>query len=269
MIYQESHGNRDRVDGGYALVGRDSVTFRLASYDRNLPLIVDPLLTYVSYLGGNFVDFARGIAVDDAGEAIITGSTSSLDFPVQGAFQPQLFGAQGFNDAFVTKVSADGTALIYSTYVGGIENDGAAGIAVDPSGNAYITGFTSSVDFPVTVGAFSTVYQPIGGLEAFVTAFDPDGGLIYSTFFPGGTGTAIAVDSLGDAYVAGGAAVGKFNPIGTSLLYLTTIPDLGQPGSGLSGVAVDAAGNAYVIGQVTSGATFVLCKLNSDGSVSF
>src|SRR2546430_1144889 len=161
------------------------------------------VLVYSTYLGGTNSDVGLGIAVDSLGQAYVTGETFSADFPTTaGAFQPSSPG--GFSDAFVTKLNPAGAALVYSTYLGGTGDENGFGIAVDATGNAYVTGITFSPDFPTTAGAF----QPSSpGGDAFVTKLNPSGAaLVYSTYL-GGTGCdvafAIAVDSFGNAYVTG------------------------------------------------------------------
>src|SRR5258708_4792716 len=167
-------------------------------------------LVYSTYLGGSGADYGYGIAVDSAGNAYITGNTNSTNFPTMNALQATYGG--GYDDAFVAKISPNGSALLYSTYLGGSGRDEAGGIAVDGAGNAYVTGFTYSANFPVTAGAFQTVCN--GGsncyslYDAFVSKLNPVGSaLVYSTFL-GGTnndaGAGIAVDSAGNAYVTGG-----------------------------------------------------------------
>ncbi len=298
LIYQESHGARHPVAGGYALVGKNQVAFKLASYDRSQPLIIDPLLTYVSYLGGSTSDQGFGIAVDTTGAAWVTGDTTSIDFPVTpDAFQPNNFGN---GDIFISKVSSDGTMLEFSTYAGGSQFDGTTGIAVDPSGNAYVTGTTFSSDYPVTQGAYQTSFSssshsPFG---TFVTALDSGGGLIYSTLV--GTfseGTGIAVDSSGNAFITGVAQVGQIpttsgafqncpdsvtcafvtelNPVGTSLVYsalfFSSIPFSNFTEG--SAIGLDADGNAYFAGVARQAPSdpqahygVFLAKLNPTGS---
>src|SRR5262249_7727304 len=141
----------------------------------------DPVLSYSTYLGGSDEDVGHGIAVDAAGNAYVTGYTLSTNFPVVAAFQgsPKLL-----YNAFVTKVSASGASLVYSTYLGGSNNDLGQGIAVDASGNAYVTGFTTSTDFP-TVAAFQGTFS--GAEDAFVTKLSASGIPLYSTYL-GGSG---------------------------------------------------------------------------------
>jgi len=232
---------------------------------------------YSTYLGGSSQDQANAIAVDASGSAYVAGQTSSADFPVnRGAFQATPGGV------FVTKLNPTGTALEYSTFLG----DSSAyigGIALDALGDAYVAGQTSSATFPVTPGAFQATYR--AGNEslssnAFVTELSPTGtALIYSTYlggsggkFVGDAATAIAVDGIGDAYVAGSAVssdfpvtpgafqstlmgsrdafVTKLNPTGTSLLYSTYLG--GNNSSSASGIALDGVGNAFVAGATSS-----------------
>ncbi len=208
VIYQEVNGGRHQVAGGYALIGTHHVAFKLGAYDRRMPLIIDPLLTYVSYLGGSgFGEAGIAIAVDSAGAAWFTGTTESTDFPItSNPLQPNLFGNI---DVFITKVSPDGTALVYSTYAGGSEFDQPVGIGVDASGNAYVTGRTSSSDYPVSTGAYQITVDNNGAGTAavFITALDSSGGLIYSTFLgqPFSIPYGIAVDAAGEAWVTGEA----------------------------------------------------------------
>src|SRR5262249_18021682 len=178
--------------------------FQVAGYDPSRPLVIDPVLSYSTYLGGSGNDFGFGMAVDPStGDALVTGGTSSTDFPTAHAFQPSSGGGQF--DAFVARLSADGSALVYSTYLGGSGYDVGNGIAVDPStGDALVTGATPSTNFP-TANAF----QPSSGggqLDAFVARLSADGSaLVYSTYLGGSgvdDGWGIAVDpSTGDALV--------------------------------------------------------------------
>jgi photosystem II stability/assembly factor-like uncharacterized protein len=239
-------------------------------------------LVYSSYLGGSGTydsgDAGAGIAVDGAGNAYLTGYTSSTDFPTANAFQPTT-GAPGENTAFITKVSADGASLVYSSYLGGSLSDSGAGIAVDAAGNAYLTGATMSTDFP-TVNAFQpTNAGGINGYNAFVTKVSADGSsLVYSSYLGGSSGSdrgnSIAVDGAGNAYLTGvtgstdfptanafqpikggtihnaNAFVTKVSADGSSLVYSSY---LGGSGADVgNGIAVDAAGNAYLTGSTAS-----------------
>ena len=230
-------------------------------------------LVYSTYLGGSSADFGRrGIAVDGTGSAYVTGETHSIDFPTTaGAVQPT---NAGEFDAFVTKLDATGSGLVYSTYLGGSSPELPDDIAVDGAGSAYVTGFTESTDFPTTAGAAQTTSA--GGREAFVTKLDATGSArLYSTYLGGSSdddGFAIAVDATGGAYVSGtttstdfpttagavqptnagefDAFVTKLNATGSGLVYSTylggTSLDYGY------GIAVDGAGSAYVTGLTSS-----------------
>src|SRR5882762_7564910 len=212
IIYQEIDGVRYDIAGGYVRKGASRVGFEVAAYDTNRPLVIDPMLSYSTYVGGSGNDVGRGIAVDAEGSAYIVGVTDSIDFPTTpGALQPQV--VSGGNHLFVTKLNPTGSALVYSTYLGGSNpNDRPFSIAVDANGSAYLTGSTFSADFPATAGAFQPTFEgPSGTTDAFVTKLDPTGSaLVYSTYLGGSAvpdsfdrGTGIAVDVAGNAYVAG------------------------------------------------------------------
>ncbi len=278
VIYQEVDGARREISGGYVLKGAYRVGFQVAGYDSNRPLVIDPALFYSTYLGGSGDDFGVGIAVDASGNAYVGGQTFSANFPTTpGAFQTAFGGGR---DGFVTKLNPTGSALVYSTYLGRAGDDGVVGIAVDASGNAYVTGFTSSTNFPTTAGAFQTTYGG-GPDDAFVTKLNPAGStLVYSTYLGGSgndLGFGIAIDAAGNAYVTGStssanfptspgafqtsfggvgplsfgdAFVTKLNLTGTGLVYSTYLGGSGDDEA--SGIAVDASGNAYVAGDTNS-----------------
>src|SRR5262249_27139425 len=150
-VYQEISGERQEVFGGYVLLAENEVGFELGEYDRAQRLTIDPVLDFSSYLGGSGSDAARGITLDSAGNVYLVGQTSSLDFlsadsSIQGAY------GGGPADAFVVKLSADGRTVLYATYLGGTDDDVAYAVAVDPFGEACVTGYTRSADFP-TVNA--------------------------------------------------------------------------------------------------------------------
>jgi hypothetical protein len=238
-------------------------------------------LVYSTYLGGSSDDYGRGITVDGLGNAYVTGQTASTNFPTTlGAFQTTTGGS---TDAFVTKLNSSGSALVYSTYLGGSCSDSAWGIALDGFGNAYVTGQTSSTNFPTTLGAAFPITLGAGcsfkgmTFDAFASKLNPTGSaLVYSTFLGGSSddfGLAIAVDSQGSAYVTGStisanfpttlgafqttfggssdAFVTKLNPAGSAPLVYSTY--LGGNGSeSANGIGVDSSGNAYVAGSTSS-----------------
>ncbi len=279
LIYQEVAGVRHEVAGSYKLKDRDTVGFQLAEYDASRPLVIDPVLVYSTFLGGNALDSGQGITVDAAGNAYVTGITQQLtvpsDFPTTvGAFDSTHYG--GFFDAYVTKLNSTGSALVYSTFIGGSDEDLGTDIAVDSTGNAYVTGSTSSPDFPTTAGAFDTTYNT--NRDAFVTKLNATGSaLAYSTFlggFESDGGNGIKVDSSGNAYVAGNTLsssfpttpgafdtthnpnevfdvfVTKLNAAGSALIYSTFLG--GTNGAVAPGLDLDTSGSVYVTGSTTS-----------------
>ena len=204
IVYQEVDRRRRVLSGRYVRRGARQIGFEVANYDSRRALVIDPALVYSTYLGGSGQDISNSIAVDDSGTHMLRATRPPLTFPTTtGAYQGAFGG--GFYDAFVGKLNATGTALVYSTYLGGSSLDQGTGIAVDPSGNAYVTGVTQSSNFPTTPGAFQTTLA--GATNGFITKLNATGtALIYSTYL-GGTSqdqaTAIAVDSSGNAYVTG------------------------------------------------------------------
>ncbi len=278
-IYQESHGVRRAIAGGYALRDNNEVVFWLGPYDRDVALTIDPIVMYAGGFGSDG-NTPTAVAVDAQGATYVTGATFSKDFPTgRDALQR---GLKSYQDAFVAKIDASGMNLVYATYLGG--NDGrhdvenpvtsetAYAIAVDFAGNAYLTGMTESTDFP-TVNAYQSQsqYNISRGKDGFVAKLNPTGSaLVYSTYLGGrdgrSSGNGIAVDAIGNAYVAGDGPsqfpttlvigppgtrgpgfVTKFNPAG-GLVYSTRLP------GGMSKIAVDGAGQAHVVG--TAGSDF-------------
>jgi hypothetical protein len=273
VVYQEINGRHQAVAGRYVLEGNRQVGFQVGRYDHSKPLVIDPVLSYSTYLGGSGQDEGYGIAVDGAGNAYVTGSTTSNRFPTKNPLQNKNGGGQ---DAFITKMSTDGTALVYSTYLGGSGDDVGLGIAVDSTGNAYVTGRTGSTNFP-TKNAYQTTYG--GGEDVFITELNAAGSaLVYSTYLGGNStnmGWGIAVDGADNAYITGSTGstdfpttpgafqatyggnndgfVAKLNPAlsgAQSLVYSTYLGGAGVDEA--FGIAVDGAGNAYVTGWTTS-----------------
>ena len=218
LIYQQADGIKQPVGGSYVIRGDRRVGFDVDDHDPSRAIVIDPVLIYSTSLGGSGTDSANAVALDDAGNAYITGETTSINFPLVNAFQPGLKTSSPvfvFSDAFVSKLNPPGTALLYSTYLGGGRVDIANGIAVDAGGSAYVTGATASNDFPTTAGTFQP--KPSNSGDAFITKLSPGGNtLAFSTFLGGsilpgfkviptlGTaGRGIAVDREGSAYVTG------------------------------------------------------------------
>jgi hypothetical protein len=333
-VYQEVAGERRMVASNYRLDANHELGFELGEYDPSLPLVIDPVVVYSTllggagfdsgsavamddagnvyvtgytdstdfptvgggtaprggdafvtklspdgsqvlfsvYLGGSGADAGRGIGVDSAGRVVVSGTTDSPDFPVVGAFQPTLAGG---TDAFVARLSSDGATLEYGTYLGGSGSDGASRLALDPDGNVYLTGYTNSTDFPVSLNAMQPAFS--GDYDAFVTKLAAAGGLVFSTYLggrDGDSGSGIAVDAARNVYVGGStdsgdfpigpvsftdtfqggrygdAFVTKLTPDGSSRLYSTYV---GGSGSDLGAdIAVDLDGYCYITGTTNS-----------------
>jgi hypothetical protein len=269
LSYQRISGSRVPVQSRFALDRRGGYGFAVGAYDLRQPLVIDPGLVYSTFLGGSNFDAGFGIAVDGMGSAYVTGETvdSTTDFPTtSGAFDTI---HNGLRDAFVTKLNATGSGLLYSTYLGRCGNDAGRGIAVDGVGSAYVTGETGSTNFPTT-GA-----PDGGGIDAFVTKLNATGSaLLYSTYLGGSSsdiGRGIAVNGV-EAYVtgetgsldfpttvgafdtmfnAGDAFVTKLNAAGSFLTGYSTYLGGTSFEQGF-GIAVDAAGSAHVTGSTVS-----------------
>jgi hypothetical protein len=281
VVYQEKNGVRQEIASNYAPAGAREVGIDIAAYDASRPLVIDPVLAYSTYLGGSGQDAGLEIAVNAHGSAFVTGLTTSLDFPPAPA-APRL-GPGGGYDAFVVKLNAAGSAFVYSTYLGGSDDENYhggvsyGGIAIDENDQAYVTGLTKSKDFPTTANVYSTDLN--GYSDAYVSKLNAAcNALVYSTFlggkgFDGGQG--IAVDQFGQAYVTGqdesgdlpvngfqpihsagcssgykDGFVAKLNITGSSLVYSSY---LGGSACNLGwGIAVDSAQNAYVMGETVT-----------------
>lgn len=312
-IYQESDGIKKVIAGRYVIVDSEEaegtslqspssspqVGFEVAAYDTTKPLIIDPVLSYATYLSG----LARAITVDTDDNIYVTGETSVTVFP--GA--KTVIGSGGELDMYVVKLNASGSTLIYAAIIGGSDSDASVGIAVDAQGSAYVAGNTSSSDFPLSIGAFKQRCLKSGGLqkcrEGFVLKLNPAGtGLSYSTYlgllgFTGEIG-GLALDSAGHAYVTGSVNtetstdlsttagafqktcrtnlplyscddvfVTKLDPTGSALVYSTFLGS--SLGERSSGIAVDSEGNAYIAGEtvgadfpVTTGAVQPTCRVS-------
>src|SRR5216684_1733026 len=285
VAYQERNGTRQLVDARFILKANHQVGFQLGTYDRTRELVIDPSLSYASYLGGTGEDVGFGIAVDAAGNSFITGHTNSATFP---GFSVVVTGLGGGFSAFVTELDLNGTP-VYTTFVGGSNDDLGSSIAVDSTG-AYVAGITSSTDFPTTLGVVQ--FSSGGGgstcgtahtatcLDGIVFKLDPTGAnLVYATYLGGSNDDeafGIAVDGSGNAYVAGDtfssnfpthnslysfnngagtngsddAFVTELNPMATAFVYSTYLG--GSFSDFANGIAVDGSGNAYVTGETLS-----------------
>jgi len=226
-------------------------------------------LAYSTYVGSSGNDGSNSIAVDAAGNVVISGSTDSPLFPTTAGAYQGVYGG-GLFDAVITKLNSTGTALVYSTFLGGADFDRSFDLVLDTAGNVYLTGDTRSTDFPVTANTFQTANPP-GVVAPFVTKLNPTGsGLVYSTYMGTGRGFAIAVDASGRAYVTGETGrfpttadavqgtlggildvyLARLNASGSALEYSTYLGGAGLEVS--TDIAVDAAGNAYVTGATAS-----------------
>ncbi len=271
---QSSIDNRQFLEGRYTLDAENHVRFEVAPYDHSKPLVIDPVLTYGTYLGGSTSgDRGNAIAVDSSGSVYVTGYANSANFPTVNPYDGTKKTPSSVT-GFVSKINAAGTALVYSTYLGGSYYDEPEGIAIDSLGDAFVTGETGSSDFPL-----AHAYQPYpsGFSTAFVTELNPTGSaLVYSTYLGGGNeGTSIAVDSNGDAYVTGGTPYGfiptanayqatysGFEAVFVTKLHFNgsvlSLPYSTYLGGGNSdfgfGIAVDSSGNAYITGRTSNSA---------------
>ena len=284
IIYQIVRGARREVSGGYCLRDSRTVGFKLGAYDHDWPLVIDPIFTYATYFGGNAGDTGLAIKVDKNGAVYLAGETLSTQFPPAATGSPvqsHMSGGVNTGDAFVAKLDNTGSKLVYFTYLGGSSDDGAYDLAIDATGDAFVTGFTVSPDFPTRNALFPQISGTADSkfnlypLEAFVAELNPTGtALIYSTFLGGSdkdVGSGIALDSAGNAYVTGytystnfpvlnavqGYLAGlddvfitKIAAGGRSLVYSTYLGGLSIDEG--EGIAVDGAGYAYVSGYTAS-----------------
>jgi chitodextrinase len=259
--YQEKENNRQLVDARFILKDKSTVALNLGPYDRTHELVIDPALSYSTYLGGSVEEEGFAIAVDALGDAYITGQTNSLDFP-------GVVGTDGGFDAFVTKLDSSGS-LVFTTRLGGTMDDAGLGIAVNNLG-VYVIGNTSSSNFPSL-----TAIGPRGGQDVFVVRLDSSSGMVSTerVIIAGSnvdSGNSIVVDDFGDAYIGGQTSssdfptaspiqaalagsrdgfVAELDPTGTTLLYSTYLG--GSSEEVVTGIAL-AGGNAYVTGLTNS-----------------
>lgn len=266
--YRQTENGRVKVPARYRLLDAYSAAFELGSYDPASTLIIDPVISYSSYLGGSNAGAVTGTAVDSSGNLYLAGWTSAIDFPTFSSVQSANAGGV---DAFVVKLNSTGNTILYATYIGGRGDDRAAGIAIDSIGEAYVTGSTASSNFPLV----SSLRPTLGGSKtAFVLKLNSAGNaLLFSTYLGGTTydlGTAIALDSSNNAWVAGDTQSANFPlylPLQSSFggqtdIFLSKLTAEGAlafstlwGGSGVEhagGVALDPAGNIYVAGGTYS-----------------
>jgi hypothetical protein len=277
-LYQQKNGAKTKVDGSFVLASAREIAFQVGPYDKSQALVIDPGVEYSTYLGGSAVEKAHAIAVDRAGNAYVVGSSASADFPTtKGAVQPRT--RTSGSTAFIAKLNPAGTAILYSTYLGGTHSDAARAVAVNEKGEAFVAGFSRSPDFPVTSGALQTHLS--GSQNGFVARLSADGSrLLYATYL-GGSGEdevrGLAINAAGEAHVAGitnsknfptttgamqrnlGCAVGvtcthgfvaKLSADGAALHYSTLLG--GRQRDYANGIALDLSGAAYVVGHTHS-----------------
>ena len=268
VAYQESGGVQRPIKAGFRILPGNTVAFDLGDYDPALPLVIDPVISYSTYLGGSAQSAVTALAVDAGGDLYAAGWTEAIDFPVSNAIQAVNHGGV---DAFVFKLNATGSTLLYATYIGGRSDDRAASIAVDASGQIYLAGSTASTDFPLV----APIHLKLGGSrDAFALKLNAIGNLlVYSTYL-GGTSydaaTAIAVDAAGNAYIAGDTQSTDFpllNPVqsafgGATDAFVTRLTSAGaisfstflggNNDEHAGGVAVDSSANVYLAGGTLS-----------------
>ncbi len=272
FIYQNLKNNIKVINGIFKLFTPSVYGFEIiGNYDRNQDLIIDPLV-YSTFIGGSDTEGGEGIEIDSNGNAYVTGSTFSLDFPTTTGAYDMTHNGVG-TDVFVIKLNPSGSTLLYSTFIGGSAGDGGEGIEIDSSGNAYVTGSIRSSDFPTTTGAYDRTHN--GEWDVYVLKLNPTGSaLLYSTFIGGNNDDwvrAIQIDLNGNAYITGACGANfpnttgvydmthnggfdvfvlKLNPMGSALLYSTFIG--GSEGDWGNSIQIDSSGKVYVTGYTGS-----------------
>lgn len=291
-IYQDIKGKRVEIAGSFKIKKQDKGAkkskefiygFQVAAYDKSYPLVIDPIISYSTYLAatgtyldGNTTEYAKAIAVDNLGNAYVTGVTQSTNFPMENPIQGTHNG--GYDDVFITKIDPSGSEIIYSTYLGGSGRDIGIDIAVDDLGNMYITGHTTSQDFPLVNPIKSTLNNY--DRDAFITKLDASGGnIVYSTYLGGSLGdraSGIALDNAGNAYISGWAIsadfpivnplpgsgipsrdsngfITKINADGSAFIFSTYLSSGNRRETHAKDIAVDSSGNVYITGTTQGG----------------
>ncbi|MBX7220578.1 MAG: SBBP repeat-containing protein [Blastocatellia bacterium] len=278
VIYQEVNGQRRTIAGRYLLKSAPragaavELGFEIGAFETSVPLVIDPVISYSTYLGGLGSDMGMSVTVDNQGNAYLTGETFSGNFPTVTPF----FGTiRGISDCFVAKLNLSGNALVYSTYLGGNSLDSGAGVAVDGTGSVFVTGRTSSVNFPTSPGGFQAALG--GNTDAFVTKLAPAGNsLVFSTYVGGlmfDAASSIALDPAGNACLTGqtsstnfpvqspvqaasggvqDAFVTKINADGTGLVFSTYLGGSAEENTVPGSITLDTAGNIYLAGTTNS-----------------
>ncbi|MDP9038675.1 MAG: Ig-like domain repeat protein [Acidobacteriota bacterium] len=247
VVYQVDGDRKVSIASRY-LLAENQVRFGLGAYDHTKPLIIDPVLSYLTYLGGSSNDVLNGIAVDASGSVYVVGTAQSADFPTKNPYQslsPGISAGSGQTSIVVSKFNATGTALVYSTYLGSTGSTEGFGIAVDGSGNAYVVGDTTYGTYPVTAGAFQTI---CGG----------------NNTIPQGSSQAVRANGcVGAGQGDTGGVLTKLNATGSALTYSTYLS--GNNYNSVRAVAVNAAGEAYVAGVTNSQCNFGIYGPNGTG----
>lgn len=283
LIYQMIGGHRRLISGDYDLRDATTLGFVIGEYDHKLPLIIDPVVSYSKLFGGSGDDTFWALALDSDGNVYIAGETLSPNLASAGAFQTNLAGVlSGHGDVVVSKLNNQGafTADGYSTYIGGIADDAALALAVDGAGNAFVTGYTGSTDFPTRFPIQTNIMGtatpfPAPPLDLFVAKINPSGSnLVFSTFYGGSQdelGVGIALDANTNVYVVGRTSSSNFptantiwtnlsggtdgfvlnlDATGTNVLYSRY---LGGAGNDFArDVVVNLSGNPVVVGYTSS-----------------
>ncbi len=270
LVYQVVNQLRKEVSGRYLISDQAEVSFDIGPYDPSKPLIIDPAFVFSTYLGGTADDVGLAITIDSSGNSYVTGRTLSTNFLTANTINGS---NHGLNDVFVTKINPAGNSVLYTTFIGGSGDEAGYAIAINSAGQAYVTGYTKSTNFPL-VGALQPFYGG-GSSDAFLFRLSANGNALVTSSYAGGNGedvgTGIALDSTGNIYGigytsstdlqtinsiqpfnAGGydAYVLKLSPTGNSILFSTYVGGTGDDFG--NAIAVDSLGYVYAIGDTNS-----------------